>query len=230
MTPELLTDRLAEIAAWMQEGQFEVARSALQVLTQVYPDSAAAWKAQGVSENKLGCPKTAENCLRESLRLDESDSDAWSSLGGVYVALGRYTDALEAFERGLAHDPTDTYALLNILSMAALVADLDAARRHHARALHEGQRRCEAQTATRTNLPWCWYDLAQIHFLGSKDAEFRGTLGQAISASSKWQVVSARKIYELLAGSATLNAEAAAALTEFARLEREYTGTQVHSR
>jgi tetratricopeptide (TPR) repeat protein len=221
MKPEPSADRLSDIAGWMRQGQFELARAALQELTQAHPASAAAWKMLGVSQNKLGCAEAAESSLRTSLRLDASDPDTWSSLGGVYVVLGRHTDALEAFERGLARDPTDTYALLNTLSMAALVADFDAARHRHAAALQDGQRHCETQAASGTNVPWCWYDLAQLHFLDGVAAGFRSALQQAIAASSPWQVASARKTYELLARSAALKTEAGQALAEFARLAPE---------
>lgn len=221
MTPEPSETGLAEATAWMQQGRFETARPLLQALVQSHPDQAAAWKALGVTQNKLGDAEAAQRSLRESLRLDPTDADAWSSLGGVYVTLGRHSDALHAFERGLASDPADTYALLNTLTMAALVGDFDVTRRRHAGALAEGTRRCDAQIAAGANLPWCWYDLAQIRFLQGAGDAFRAALGRAIGSSSEWQVASARKTYELLAGSAVLGAAASAALAEFARLANE---------
>ena len=183
--------------------------------------AAAAWKARGVAENKLGLPQDAWLSLSESLRLDASDADAWSSLGGVHVALGQYGEALAAFEEGLGRDPACTYSLLNTLTMAALAGDFEAARRRHADQIEAGLRRCEVQADAGENTPWCWYDLAQIHFLLGSTTGFLQALGQAIQASSEWQVGSARRTYELLADSVPLGAAAKQALADFAQLQAQ---------
>jgi tetratricopeptide (TPR) repeat protein len=212
-------ERLVDAALLMARGSFDAALPMLQQLTAAQPASAAAWKARGVAENKLGRPHEARLSLSESLRLDASDADAWSSLGGVHVTLGEHAEALAAFEAGLERDPASSYSLLNALTMAALVGDFDAARRRHAERLEAGLQRCEAQAAAGENLPWCWYDLAQIHFLLGATAAFRHALGLAVQGSSDWQITSARRTYELLAGSRPLGVAANAALADFAQLQ-----------
>ena len=58
---------------------------------------------------------------------------------------------------------------------------------------------CNEQNAQGTNLPWCLYDLAQIHFLRGEMEEFESVLNRAIKASTaKWQVETAHETYTLL--------------------------------
>jgi tetratricopeptide (TPR) repeat protein len=208
-----LTDAKALIAG----GEFEKARPILLQATRNYPECAEAWKALGVSENKLGNPQAAERYLVQSLNLNASDADAWSSLGGVHVALARYEDALKSFERGLTSGSPTTYALLNYLTMVAIVGDYESSARRYALALSEGRRDCEAQIERGANIPWCYYDLAQILFFQNSD--FRDPLRLALKNSKEWQAATARRTYELLAKSRRFLDTANEVLAEFSREE-----------
>jgi tetratricopeptide (TPR) repeat protein len=217
---------LTQAHALIGNGAFDQARPILLDATRRFPQSAEAWKALGIAENKLGNQDLAEEHLARSVQLDDGDLDAWSSLGGVYVALGRYDDALRAFERGLSDHRPHTYALLNYLTMAALVGDYEAAVREQAAMLEEGRRACEAQIARGENEPWSYYDLAQILFFEKQgatgaaitpDADFRAPLREGIRRSSAWQATSARRTYELLARNPRFAAAAREVHEEFDR-------------
>jgi tetratricopeptide (TPR) repeat protein len=220
MTSAPLEAWLADVQALVDKGEFAQTRTLLLEVTKAYPASAAAWKALGVAENKLGNHAAAEGCLLRSVGIDESDSDAWSSLGGVYVTLERYEDALRAFEKGLATGPEDTYSLLNYLTMAAMVGESEVSLDRHSAALAEGQRICETQIERAANIPWCDYDLAQILFLEDSGGDFMGAIREGLSRSNEWQAASARRTYELLTKSRRFRESANAVLAEFARDER----------
>jgi tetratricopeptide (TPR) repeat protein len=190
-------------AALISDGDFAGARSLLLGATAESPASAPAWKLLGVAEGKLGDPVAAERALHRSLELDSTDRDAWSSLGGVLLAAGRYDQAQDCFHRGvdLADDVPDTYALLNFLTLAARGpgGDLDLA--PYARELALGEAACVAQLAAAENLPWAGFDLAQLRFFTGRVDEARAALRDALAVARPWQAASARAPYELLAGS-----------------------------
>jgi tetratricopeptide (TPR) repeat protein len=218
MNPPQLDAWLMDARTLVVHGEFEKAKSILLEATQTYPACAEAWKQLGVAENKLGNHRAAERDLRQSLQIDESDADAWSSLGGVHVALARYEDALKSFEKGLTIGSPTTYALLNYLTMAAIAGDYESSLRRYASVLSEGQRECEAQIDRGANIPWCYYDLAQILFFEER-GDFRDLIREALRRSNEWQAASARRTYELLAKSRRFLNSANEMLAEFARQE-----------
>jgi tetratricopeptide (TPR) repeat protein len=52
--------------------------------------------------------------LREALRLDQNNDDAWNNLGVIYGKTGRYRDAVEAYQLALAANPLHVKARLNL--------------------------------------------------------------------------------------------------------------------
>jgi tetratricopeptide (TPR) repeat protein len=207
---------LDEARALVAEGDFHGARTCLLNTTARFPDCAEAWKDLGIAENKLGNQMVAERHLLQALALDASDADAWSSLGGVYVELEQFDKALEAFERGLAVSTQVTYPLLNFLTMAALVGDYASATRTYAATLADARRECEDQVRQSENLPWCYYDLAQMLLFAQDGSDFREMLREAIARSHEWQAASAKRTYQMLAGTIEFRDSASDALDEFA--------------
>jgi tetratricopeptide (TPR) repeat protein len=62
----------------------------------------------GLRENKIDRP-TAEraiDALREVVRLNPSDAEGWALLGEIYLALGRQTEAIDAFTHWAAAPPS----------------------------------------------------------------------------------------------------------------------------
>ena len=210
-----LKTSLTEAHAQMTEGKFGEARTKLLRATKAYPESAEAWKILGISENKLGNHESAERYLRKSLRIDDTDADAWSSLGGVYVSMMRYEDALKCYERNVSDGSADTYALLNYLTMRGVVGDDEPSLDSSQPGLSAGKRLCEAQIEEGVNIPWCYFDLAQILFFEGRRTDFKSCVRDALRRSTEWQVASARRTYELLAKSGRLSGFANEALSEF---------------
>src|SRR5260370_6245845 len=111
MNEPQLAARLGEANALIAAGDFATAGALLAETTTIYPAAAEAWKGLGVAENKLGNHEAAKRHLLKSLQLDDSDDDAWSSLGGVYFVMACYDDALRCFRRVLSSGSVNTYAL-----------------------------------------------------------------------------------------------------------------------
>lgn len=220
MNESPLDAHLGEANALIDAGDFAGARALLMETTTTYPTAAAAWKRLGVAENKLGSYEAAERALLKSLELDGSDTDAWSSLGGLYFLLARDDDALRCYERAMAVGTTSTYPLLNYLTLASIVGDTSALQRY-GRALVDGERRCTAQIDQGLNLPWCYFDLGQILFFQGRHDDSRSVVRAALEHSNDWQVDSARRTYERLAEKGRFTEPARTMVLEFTRHDRD---------
>jgi tetratricopeptide (TPR) repeat protein len=218
--PEL-DARLHKANALIIVGDFVTAKTLLAETTTIYPESAQAWKELGVVEDKLENNEVSERHLLRSLHLDDSDSDTWSVLGGVYFYnLARYDDASRCFRRSLAIDPANTYALMNYLTIAAVTGAADAPLGVYSAALRDGELRCAAQIEQNVDIPWSYYDLGQILFFEGRYDECRSAIRQGFARSSDWQMKSARLPYEQLTRAARFTGHARAVLSEFPSMER----------
>lgn len=197
-------------------GEFARAQALLAELAKVYPAAARVWKGLGIAENKLGDRDLAISSLMRSLQLDNSDDDAWSSLGGVYLALARYEDALRCFRGALSSSPVSTYALVNYLTVASIIGDDRAVLAEYSPAVVDGKRRCAEQIDQGVNVPWCYYDLGQLLFFEGRLDESRPVIRAALERSDDWQAASARLPYERLAEGSRLAGLARGVLGEFA--------------
>lgn len=206
---------LGEANTLIVAGEFAKAQVLLAEMTKTYPAAAKVWKGLGIAENKLGNHDTAISSLLRSLQLDDSDDDAWSSLGGAYLVMARYDDALGCFRRALSTSPASTYALVNYLTVASIIGDDRSALAEYSPALADGEGRCAEQIDQNANVPWCYYDLGQILFFEGRLDESRSAIRAAFERSNDWQVASARLPYERLAEGGRLAEPARGMLGEF---------------
>lgn len=72
------------------------------------------WYLKGVGHFYLGELSDAVNSFKETVTLNPSFADAWSSLGSSYAALGEETKAIEAFEKAVQVNPKYVIAWLNL--------------------------------------------------------------------------------------------------------------------
>ncbi len=221
MNATQLETRLGEANTLIAAGEFARARALLAETTTLYPAAAEAWKGLGIAENKLGNRDAAISDLQRSLQLDDSDDDAWSSLGGVYLVTACYDDALACFRRALSSRPVSTYALVNYLTVATIIGDDRSVLSEYGPALTDGERRCAGQIDQDANVPWCYYDLGQLLFFEGRLDESRSTIRAALERSDDWQVESARLPYERLAEGGWSAEPARAVLGEFIRYDRD---------
>lgn len=211
-----LADRLGQAGALLGAGDFTAAATVLAAATEAHPESAEAWKHLGVAQNKIGDATAAERSLRTSIALDGADDDAWSSLGGVYLAAERYDEALACFEQVLADGIASTFALVNYLTLTGVAANGEAAVAGQSALLASGEAACDEQIARGENLPWALFDLGQIRFFTRRVGQARVAVRAAIAESTDWQVAAARWPYELLARGGPFAADARIMLEDFA--------------
>lgn len=91
------------------------------------------WNALGVVTTSLN-PKIAQHSLVRSLHLNERSARTWTDLGTLYLTLGDYELAHQAFSRAQSTDPDYVYAWLGEGLVALNLGEADEARSHFAHA------------------------------------------------------------------------------------------------
>ena len=92
--------RLGE--AYLRDGNFQAARVELQKSIRLNPEDKEAHYLLGlVYDRGLGQLQAALEAYQEALRLDPEYSEAHNALGGLYGKMGRWEDAIQAFQRAL---------------------------------------------------------------------------------------------------------------------------------
>jgi tetratricopeptide (TPR) repeat protein len=98
----------------VQIRQFALARSRMQLATQLIPQNAKAWAFLGglyLAEDK---PDGALSALLKAQTLDPKDASVWFRLGNVYFQKKDYGQAIAAFQSGLALKPDTPGALFDM--------------------------------------------------------------------------------------------------------------------
>jgi tetratricopeptide (TPR) repeat protein len=133
-----------------------------------YPE---AWREKGIVENKLA-PKAAlnanpapgETSLRQAIKLNPKDFDAFASLGGALKRAGRFPEALASYEQSVKISGGHPYPLLNALKLRVQVnghltlSGSDNMALIRAARVREGQSKQEPPF----DKPWCFFDAAEI--------------------------------------------------------------------
>lgn len=223
---EISNTELALIETWIAKGQFERALKPLQELALANPKNARVWKDLGVVKQQQENHKEAETHLLYSLELDETDVDAHCSLGGVYLSQRKFDKAIASFEKGIELSGNkNTFALLNYLALSGCEGTLGSSLCRFGDALDAGKVHCHEEIDAGRNLPWSYFDLAQIHLLRGDKAPCREAITQAVRlATAAWQLNSATNIYLLLVKSPDdeLRKGAVEVLELIETLKREY--------
>ncbi len=189
------------IETWIAKGQFERALEPIEELALENPKNARVWKNLGIVKQKLKNYEQAERHLLHSIELNETDVDAYCSLGGVYFSMGDFDKAMVCFKKGLDLSRNkSTYALLNYLVLRSCKGTINEALSGLEDALNDGATRCREDIDTGRNLPWSSYDLAQIYLFRGEMELCREAITQAVRLSSAiWQLDSAIFTYRLMA-------------------------------
>lgn len=133
-----------------------------------------AWREKGIAENKLfhddKLVETGRRALEQAIKLDPTDSDAHSCLGGILKREKKFDGALQCYEKAAELSNGDSYPLLNAIKLRVQLNEhfeLTAKDRFllkKARNILENQINCVPPY----NAPWSFFDLTEIHlFLGN---------------------------------------------------------------
>ncbi|MEM7310676.1 MAG: hypothetical protein AAF682_28645 [Planctomycetota bacterium] len=151
-----------------------------------------AYRELGIAQNKSegrDFPRAGEESLRRAVKLAPDDFDAWASLGGVLRRAGADDEALQAYEQAVEVSNGHPYPLLMALKLRAKTSgawalDMDSM-------LQLGQARgfraAQVQNDPPLDVPWSFFDLAEISMYLGKADEALEVAGQGLALStSDW--------------------------------------------
>ena len=139
-------------------------------------------KAEALAAVRAGEVEPGIAKYREYLALagNESDDDAWASLGGAYRRAGDLDQAIDCYAKAHEINPQSTYALVNLVSLHAARnkpedrASLD-------QELPETIRLCREVIERADATYWNWYDLATVQLIQGQSDQAMKTLYHAVA-------------------------------------------------
>jgi tetratricopeptide (TPR) repeat protein len=159
--------------------KWDKAAADFQGAVKLSPEYSEAWRELGISQNKIYNDKkdpalpSGEDALKEAIRLNGEDFDAYASLGGVYKRFEKYEEAAAMYNKSLDISRGHSYPLLNAIILQ--VRQKGAASVTPKQKLY--MKRAELQLKKQVtdnppyNAPWSFFDLSTIYlFLGDDQA------------------------------------------------------------
>ncbi len=137
---------------------------------------AEAYRELGIAQNKRDqemFERAGEESLRKACHYGPDDFDAWSSLGGVLKRAGDAEGALAAYEKAVEVSNGHPYPLLNAIKLRASQAGKVEIDMKTMKMLGkaEGFREAQVQNDPPIDVPWSFFDLAEINlYSGEPDA------------------------------------------------------------
>jgi tetratricopeptide (TPR) repeat protein len=185
------------------QGKHYEALGEFTMITKLAPNYGEAWKEKGVAEgliarmipanerSKAGWLPDGHDALERATLLIPEDFDAWSSLGGILKNVRQdLVGARKMYARAAKLSGGHPYPLLNALKLEALSTgklDLEGVSDQLKKA--EDIRRAQTLATPPVDVPWCYFDLAEIQLYRHDRDGFLATLQQAIEAcDAAWQV------------------------------------------
>lgn len=132
--PEALADGLADLRRLAAQGELDALRREARSLAERFPDSALPHAALGAAELQSGRPEPAVGAFSAALNRDPDHLGALRGKATALLALGRTSEAEEAFLRLQAAAPEDRMALLRLAQLAQAAGDQAGAERWLSRA------------------------------------------------------------------------------------------------
>lgn len=168
-------------------------------LTQSVPDYAEAWREKGVVESLINRLVPAdkrpdwlpsgEESLRQATTLNPKDFDAWASWGGVLRRKPNFPGAYEKYQRAAEVSNGHPYPLLNALKLEAMTTGkIKLVNRKKQLRAAEELRKGQSLSEPPVDLPWCYYDLAEMKLYQRDRDGFLSYLTEGISNSEDWQI------------------------------------------
>jgi tetratricopeptide (TPR) repeat protein len=169
-----------------------------------------AYRELGIAQNKKDrkiFASAGEESLRRAVYYSPGDFDAWASLGGVLRRADRLDDALVAYEKAVEVSDGHPYPLLMALKLRARKAGAWNPTMQDGMALGraEGFRKAQVQNEPPIDVPWSFFDLAEIQMYMGKPDRALETAGKGLALSTAdWMPGTFLSALELLDGVADL--------------------------
>lgn len=169
-------------------------------LTQLAPAYAEAWREKGVVESliyRLVPPKkipvwlpSGEESLKQATNLNPQDFDAWATWGGVLRRQKDFSGAYEKYQHSAGVSDGHPYPLLNAIKLEAqATGKIKLAGRKKQLRKAEQLRKDQSLSEPPIDVPWCFYDLAEMRLFQEDEDGFLSYLDQALRYSEEdWQI------------------------------------------
>jgi serine/threonine protein kinase/tetratricopeptide (TPR) repeat protein len=105
--PDLPAAQVALARVYRSTSRYAESLDELQELLARHPKPAEAQRELAYTYEKVADMEQAEKCLRTAAALEEKDWFNWNALGDFLERVGRYDEALEAFEKAAGLAPAD---------------------------------------------------------------------------------------------------------------------------
>ena len=114
--------------AYFHAGQFDEALAAFQQAIDLNPRAASAYNGIGRVYYHTGPARTSIEAYEYAISLDPHYIDPYYGLGILYSAqLGEYEAAIDAFQRGVEHNPADAFLVASLGSTYARIGRFEKA-------------------------------------------------------------------------------------------------------
>ena len=169
-------------------------------ITQLAPDYAEAWREKGVVESLIyrlvpedKRPKwlpNGEASLQQATTLNPQDFDAWASWGGVMRRKPDYSGAYEKYQRASEVSDGHPYPLLNAIKLEArTTGKIKLGTRKKQLQAAEELRKSQSLAEPPEDMPWCYYDLAEMRLYERDRKGFLSYLDEGLKHSKQdWEI------------------------------------------
>ncbi len=119
---------------------------------------------------------------KQYLDLEENseDDDAWASLGGAYRRKGCSEKAISCYKRAFAINNESTYAVVNVVSLAAGENDVESHKEYLETAIELTEKTISEEKADH----WTWFDLATLQLISGEAKKAEGNFQFAADMKS----------------------------------------------
>jgi len=136
-----------------------------------FPASAKIQFGNALASYLTGRPEIAEQAMRRAIELDVHPGDMWTSLGDIYMGLGRHQQALAAYRRAEAFSPAAASLYRKTAVALDKLGDRSGARRSYTTAIQQDPAEVDALCG-----------LAKIHAADGEFLEAVRLLERAVQA------------------------------------------------
>jgi tetratricopeptide (TPR) repeat protein len=169
-------------------------------ITQYASNYAEAWREKGVIESLINrlVPESkrpdwlpsGEDSLRQATILNPQDFDAWASWGGVLRRKSDFPGAYEKYQQAVVASDGHPYPLLNAIKLEAkTTGKIKLSGRKKQLCSAEKLRQSQTQADPPVDVPWCYYDLAEMKLYQQDREGFLNYLSEGLKHSDQeWQI------------------------------------------